>query len=195
MRMDQWQYTPAPEITFPSVANEFDNSYDPALDAVLQWEPPHSISVAPVEQPSELFPQHSSSREAPFLSRPAPVPIFPVTPPDPSPASHADPSWAPPPPPPPPPPAAAPPPSSDFMRQDNTRLRNGNEQLRDEVEALRRRQDEARGRLRPLESSLQELLYLPAVQGGGAGVTGRLFAVLDEMMAVSRVLSFGGGKG
>ena len=177
--------------------NEFNNEYDPALEAVLQWEPPHSISVAPVEQPTDPFPQHSSSREAPSLSRPAPIPIFPVTPPNPSPPSQVDPSWAhhPHPPPPPPAAAAAPPPSSDFMRQDNTRLRTGNEQLRDEVEALRRRQDEARSRLRPLESSLQELLYLPAVQSGGAGVTGRLFAVLDEMMAVSRILSFGGGKG
>jgi hypothetical protein len=70
----------------------------------------------------------------------------------------------------------------DFLQEDNTRLRNSNDQLRDEVETLRTQNraqqvqmNELRDRLRPLDRSLQDLLYLPGVQNGEEGISNRLF--------------------
>ncbi|SPO01189.1 uncharacterized protein DNG_03936 [Cephalotrichum gorgonifer] len=90
----------------------------------------------------------------------------------------------------------------DFLRQDNMRLRNSNDQLRDEAEVLRRQNsglqaqlDELRDMLRPLDRSLEELLYLPAVQNGEEGVSTMLFVILTEVTAVNKILSSGASKG
>ncbi|KAH8896712.1 hypothetical protein GQ53DRAFT_803570 [Thozetella sp. PMI_491] len=86
----------------------------------------------------------------------------------------------------------------DFLRQDNSRLRNSNDQLRAEVEILRKQRGENQAQLnrlresfRPLESSLQEMLYLPGIHSSEGGMLSRLFVILDEMTAVNKI--FGSG--
>jgi hypothetical protein len=83
-----------------------------------------------------------------------------------------------------------------FLRQDNVRLSKSNAQLQDEVEMLRKEQEESqvrlnnvRARLRSLDRSLQNLLYLPNVQASGEGLSAKLFVILEEMTAMSKILS------
>lgn len=87
-------------------------------------------------------------------------------------------------------------PNVDFLRQDNIRLSKSNAQLLDEVEMLRKQQEESqarlnniRARLRSLDRSLQSLLYSPSVQASGEGLSTKLFVILEEMTAMSKILS------
>lgn len=90
--------------------------------------------------------------------------------------------------------------SSDFLQRDNRRLFASNNQLRDEVATLTRERgeltaqlNELRGRLRSLDGSLQDLLYLPSVQGTPGGMKGdeniadRLFGILEVMSTIRRL--------
>lgn len=79
-------------------------------------------------------------------------------------------------------------PSSNFLQQDNARLRGSNEQLQDEVEMLRRQGSDLRGQLQPLDRSLQELLYLPSVQNGDGEVADSLFSILRRVTAMRKTL-------
>jgi len=106
----------------------------------------------------------------------------------------------------PPPSGGHSPPSSDrssdanspqpFLRRVNEHLRADNAALQDEVEILRRKHarlegqlDELRGQLRPLNETLEGLLYLPAVQQGEEQVMNRLFGALEQVSAFKRVLN------
>ena len=90
-----------------------------------------------------------------------------------------------------------------FLQQDNARLRSSTDQLRIEVEVVRRQNSELQTRinetregLRPLEHSLQDLLYLvPGLQNGGEEVSNRLFAILEGVTAVHKTLSSGASGG
>ena len=86
--------------------------------------------------------------------------------------------------------------SPRFLQQVNTRLRDSNNHLQDEVDALRRQQSEmqervnrVRSRLRPLEGSLQELLDHPRIRSAGEEVSTRLFAILDRIIEMNMTLS------
>lgn len=82
-----------------------------------------------------------------------------------------------------------------FLQRYNERLRADNAALQDEVAMLRRKNarlhgqlDELRSHLRPLDDTLQELLYLPAVQEGDERVLSQLFGMLERITGVKRVL-------
>ncbi|KAI9147148.1 putative endo-xylogalacturonan hydrolase A [Paramyrothecium foliicola] len=86
----------------------------------------------------------------------------------------------------------------DFLQQDNKRLRNNNVQLQDEVEMLREQQvglqarlNELRSRLRPLDRSLQSLLYLLSAQADQKNFSSTLFSILDEVTAMNKILRGG----
>lgn len=79
--------------------------------------------------------------------------------------------------------------NSDFLRQDNIRLRQDKDQLQDEVGMLRRQQSELRDRVRLLERQLQELHYLPSLQHGDRAISNALFTILDGVTALRKTLS------
>lgn len=91
-------------------------------------------------------------------------------------------------------------PSYDFLQQDNKRLLDSNNQLRDEVDGLRKRHgkvqaqlNELRDSLGPLDRSLQELLYEPATQRDGE-VTGKIFAISLMVVGMKKILASEGGE-
>lgn len=76
-----------------------------------------------------------------------------------------------------------------------------NDQLRDEAQILRRQHgemqtqlDELRDRLGPLDRSLQELLYQPAVQSADQTVANKLFAIFDMVVEMKTSLGSGSGR-
>lgn len=67
--------------------------------------------------------------------------------------------------------------------------------LRRQHSELQAQLNEVRDRLRPLDRSLQELLYLPGIQNGEEGVLNRLFTILDGVIAMNKTLSSGASRG
>jgi hypothetical protein len=86
-----------------------------------------------------------------------------------------------------------------FLRRDNERLRADNAALQDEVAMLRRKHgrtqgqlDELRGQLRPLNKTLQEMLYLPGTQENEderVVNVNQLFSILERISGFKRVLN------
>lgn len=65
------------------------------------------------------------------------------------------------------------------------------------IELSRRDEQLAQARLGlgRVEGLVQNLLYLPSVEGGDPTISKNAFGVLDEVAAMSKTLNLGGGMG